>query len=75
MLLNIIWQAIRRQWEINREQIETDRRIIDIVESVGKTVQLTGESLVLIQRLQTERDKPAQEEQPSLLSAIKGLFR
>jgi len=71
MFLNILWQSIRRQWEVNREQRDFDLRIIDLISAVTDGMKLTHEFVALTERLQTELDK---SKQGRVRKFIKGLF-
>jgi hypothetical protein len=46
ILLNIAWQSIRRQWQINAEQVKIDREIVDILRSVANSSNTTDEKII-----------------------------
>jgi hypothetical protein len=52
LLLNIAWQSIRRQWQINAEQSKIDREIIDILRSLASdSYTIDGKIVDLVRSL------------------------
>ena len=46
LLLNIVWQSIRHQWQINAEQSKIDREIIDILSRLASDSYTTDVKIV-----------------------------